>query len=169
MQICLEYTDSVCRPTRRIAGAYSRNPDDPWCVKEESHASNMFHHFLMEFIFSRGNYPQKARKSPQKVRKFPQKVRKSGFLHHWKSGFNKILSAGWLTFNLTISGLEGARIEKKCRNVCRGVCEIKWSGAVCGCTKSSSIWSWTLCNTMPWTPHLGKRLPERTWMEEAYG
>ena len=80
--------------------------------------------FSWNSFFSRGNYPQKARKSPQKVRKFPQKVRKSGFLHHWKSGFNTILSAGWLTFNLTISGLEGARIEKKCRNVCRGVVKL---------------------------------------------
>ena len=87
------------------------------CIKHVPSFSHGIHFFKRELS-------AKSAQIPAKSTQIPAKVRKSGFLHHWKSGFNKILSAGWLTFNLTISGLEGARIEKKCRNLCRGVVKL---------------------------------------------
>ena len=81
----------------------------------------MFHHFLMELFFFQLGTTRKKCQIPAKSTQFPAQVRKSGFLHYWKSGFNKtLLVDGLPSTNLAISGLGVARNEKNMAQCLQG-------------------------------------------------
>ena len=155
MQICLEYIDSACLPTVGIqnpggAGAYSRNLVDRWCVKEESHVIKhipSFSHGL--FFFQEGTTSKKCA-NPRKKYANSRKSTLIRIFHFGNQGSTKF--CGLMAYtqpNLPFLD-RGVQETKKWRNVCRGDCEIKWSGnSVTPCNTlilhdSASMLVWTL-------------------------